>query len=357
MYTISGSGAYSIFPGPNYPLNPDAISSNVPPEQIAVGNFGNLDTNGNLVVVLPPRATLDVTPRVCGSASGGSGGGAPPANTGITSLAVTIEKDYWVSKTLANTPLDTSRTNLGVGEEVFFYWNPRQPAAQPTYSVSRGGSIRQFSSDGWTWQLTAPSNKATIVVTATFPKSKPYPNGATRTRAFNVFEPSGVDNGTVRIASTTGETIGTNVAGAWMRLDVPLSPTNVSFHRVMIWEEGKDASGVTGYFMDPSHPAISHIDHRANEWHQVDKDNYNLIDTGGGFDTCTLWGNSLVPPPWSTGSSTWDIPAKWKIEGGPTNSLNGWRQDFSLDANGTMTITKFGKSVMRTTNNVITPRL
>lgn len=63
----------------------------------------------------------------------------------------------------------------------------------------------------------------------------------------------------------------------------------------------------------------------------------------------------LLLPPWSAGSFIWDIPVKWKIGGGPTNSMNGWSQIFSIDANGTVAVEKFGKSVTRGTNGTVIP--
>jgi len=44
---------------------------------------------------------------------------------------------------------------------------------------------------------------------------------------------------------------------------------------------------------------------------------------------------------------------------GSANPMTGWHQDFSLDASGTLTITKFPqeRSVVRSTSNVISPKL
>jgi hypothetical protein len=39
----------------------------IPPEQISIGSFGNLDTNGNLYVVLPDNDPPTVTPKVAGN--------------------------------------------------------------------------------------------------------------------------------------------------------------------------------------------------------------------------------------------------------------------------------------------------
>ena len=39
----------------------------IPPEQISIGSYGHLDTNGNLYVVLPDNDPSDVTPRIAGT--------------------------------------------------------------------------------------------------------------------------------------------------------------------------------------------------------------------------------------------------------------------------------------------------
>jgi hypothetical protein len=337
LYTISGTGAYFIFPAPGYPFV-DPIWSNVPPEQIAVSSFGNLDTNGNLLVVLPPRATLDITPHACGGggSGGGGGGGAPPANTGTTSLGVTAQKDDWISETIATTPADISRTNLGVGEEVALHWSRPLPW-KPVYSISGGGSIRQWNLEGTVYHFFAPSNKATVTITATFSAT------AKKTKTFQIFEPTGVDHTTIR--GTDSYTSG--VSGAGMYVDVFIGPTNVSFYKTEMMEIGEDASDISGYFT--TRPPPSHKGNGADVPHGIGQD--NLV--GGGMDHCYL---SPLASPWTPGGSfTWHIPAVWRVVGdGRTNNLPWSDQLFSLDAIGTLTISKFGHSVTRTTTNGVT---
>jgi hypothetical protein len=208
--------------------------------------------------------------------------------------------------------------------------------------------LRVDSTDGYTWRFTAPSNAASVTLTATFP------SGATTQMVFTVVEPKGVTNAV--ITSTTGQYITPGVAGAWMRMNVMIGPTNVSFYRVQVLEEAKAATNVTSYFTNHwpgPHDSIA----GADEWHPVGYD--NLVHVGAGFDTCKYFGSANLPYPWTPGGEfTWPIPGKWRVPGGPTNNLLRWSdQTFSLAADGKMTITKFGKSVARTVNNEITPRL
>jgi hypothetical protein len=50
----------------SYTNTTDTVGIAIPPNQIALGNFGNLDTNGNLYVVLPDNDPDVITPRVPG---------------------------------------------------------------------------------------------------------------------------------------------------------------------------------------------------------------------------------------------------------------------------------------------------
>ena len=107
-----------------------------------------------------------------------------------------------------------------------------------------------------------------------------------------------------------------------------------------------DATDVTGYFTN--HWPASHSVSGANQPHPVGCD--NLV--GDGMDNANKWG---MPSPWTPGGSfRWPIPAVWWIGSGPSNSLPWSDQTFTLDASGTFTVSKFGHSVTRTTQDVIT---
>jgi hypothetical protein len=135
-----------------------------------------------------------------------------------------------------------------------------------------------------------------------------------------------------------------------MHLDpVVIAPVDVSFYNVRIMEVGEDASNVTGYFED--HPQLSHIGNGANKWLELDQANRWV---NGDEAALIDW-----PAPWNkVGSFTWNIPAKWKVVGFDfvtgEHDMTGWNQVFSIQVGGTITIQKFGRSVTRTTQNVIT---
>ena len=139
-------------------------------------------------------------------------------------------------------------------------------------------------------------------------------------------------------------------AGAEMALKVWTKPTDVSFYNVQIMEVGEDAT-VEGYFADTNkwttNPGQRLKHGTANFWFDLNPDNSS-------GDHC--WTEDVFSPAWLSGHYTWDIPARWHVKGdnSVTNSMTGWNQVHTIDANGTVTITKFGKTVSRTISNVIT---
>jgi hypothetical protein len=162
---------------------------------------------------------------------------------------------------------------------------------------------------------------------------------------FTVIAPTGYDHATI----TSTSTYGNNVPGAGMHLNVVIGPTNVSFYAVQILEVGEDASSVSGYFND--HPPPSHKNNGADVWQPIGQN--NLV--GNGFDNAFRYGLDVMPSPWSPGGGfTWHVPVLWEVGSGTTNSLTSWDQVFTLQADGTFTVSKFGHSVTRTIHNVIT---
>lgn len=298
------------------------------PQEIGVGALGHLDVNGMLFVMLADRTEVGVTPS------------ANPKKPDAGNVWVNGVKYALVSTCVATSPADRARTNIGVGEEVDLAFTPPLPT-NALWTVSGGNRYPVFANHT---RLTAPSNALPVTVTVSVGQ-------ATLTRTFKVSEPTGVDH--AKITSTTGQAIATNVAGAWMHMDVVIGPTNVSFYRIQIFEVGAEATSVIDYFTN--HWPIPHDTAAgANHWQPVGFDNR----IGNNFDNCSYFGVANLPAPWVPGGGfTWPIQAKWRIEGGQTNSLNWSDQVFSLDPNGTMTIQKFGNTVTRGTNNVIVPRL
>jgi hypothetical protein len=150
-------------------------------------------------------------------------------------------------------------------------------------------------------------------------------------------------------------------AGAGMHLVPYLSPTTVSFYRLECLEIGEDATDITRYFVNmPAEMLGHHAAQGADQWFGINDDN----SWKGGDDAGT-------PPeglaPWSPGgwlgggTFSWVIPGKWRIKGDSTTEHTGIHfsdQQFSMDAFGTMTVTKFSHKATRPVtveNSTVTP--
>ena len=248
--------------------------------------------------------------------------GSSFANAAFTVCQITNE-------CMAIVPDPQSRTIIGVGEQVNL-WLVNSPSGEYSWSAS-AGSLNPTT--GNSTMFTAPSNSATVIITLSY-------QGGECQKQFNVVEPTSINNAVIEstVDFQTGE------PGSEMHLSpVIMGPADVSFYRVQCMEIGDNAIDASGYFI--INPPPSHIGNGADVWFQLGQDNSwpNTWDWAG------FWG---FAPPWSDGGFSWPIPAVWKIDDGPTNSLTGWSQSCSIDDNGTVTVSKFNHSATRTTNNV-----
>jgi len=245
----------------------------------------------------------------------------------------TLYVAWMTSETVAQVPADRKRVKLGVGEEVLMKVRPAMEDATWTATL---GSFTEDSGSESLLRLTDSVGDLRAEVLYL---------GNTLTKNFTVFAPTGIASAS--IASTIDYPVGQASAGMHL-FPVIVAPVDVSFYNVRIMEVGENASNVTGYFLD--HPRLHHtIVEGADRWLALDQanrwsDEANLED----------W-----PAPWDkTGSFTWNIPAKWKVVGFDfvtgEHVMTGWNQVFSIQVGGTITIQKFGRSVTRTTQNVIT---
>ena len=235
---------------------------------------------------------------------------------------------------------DTTRTDLGVGEQVGLSFSPdlvTNTAWTCTWSTTVGSLSR--TSGNWT-ALTAPSNATSATVTATLGDEKVDVG-------FGVVEPSGVDHATV----VNCDNFLPGVSGAGMHLLVYLAPTNVSFYRVMCKEVPGDASEISGYYTNWSASNLGHTTNRgAGTWFDINCDNsWERSGPTRNWDHAG-WQNQLPPPQYSTGHFKWVIPGKWKIDGGPEHEIHFSDEEFWVDSAGTMTVKKFEKTQSRAIN-------
>lgn len=85
LWLITGSGSE------------DTTGNPIPYNQISIGNFGNLDTNGNLYVVLPDNDPDTITPHITGKNNYSFGANAKEYQVVITANGVTLDADNVVT--------------------------------------------------------------------------------------------------------------------------------------------------------------------------------------------------------------------------------------------------------------------
>ena len=244
----------------------------------------------------------------------------------------------------ALTDTNRERLTLGVGEQVSVYFDPELDMTYPEtpYWLAFGGSVSPDT--GSDVEFDAPINKASPTVRVII-------RDVQLEKDFSVMEPTGYDPAHTYIQYEATNNFGYGNSGAGMHINVTMAPTYVSFYQVSVFEVGANASSITGYYADTNHYTnppvnLAHDDaHGANEWYHLTPSNAwpagdNALE---GYDT----------PPWSVsgqysgGGYTWIIPALWEVGSGPTNSIAGWNQQFTLGGDGTMTIQKFNLTVTR----------
>ncbi len=122
--------------------------------------------------------------------------------------------------------------------------------------------------------------------------------------------------------------------GAGMELTITVLPTTVSFQALEVMEGTCNASAISGYFSSHA-PRPHNAAAGAGAWRQMGSKN-DLSDTADSFG----W-----PPPWSQGSYTWAIPARWRKKGDQTTTAFSATNDEVVtitDTDGTTIVTKLG---------------
>ena len=218
-----------------------------------------------------------------------------------------------------------------------------------TWVASSGGISTNNLSPGvcaFTAPSNAPPNGASVTVTAIC-------QGLQVPTTFTVFPPTGYDHAI--ITSTHTNYYGLFVGGAIMSMNVYIAPTSVSFYRVQIMEVPENAVTNTGYWAYGSYPnyfSTNDLRHlSAGAWAPPLGQDNSLPD---------ICGTPAYLGPWVGGGGfIWPIPAKWRVDGDTTtNDVSNWSdQIFSMDPNGTISITKFKQTVTRSTNNIVNPAL
>ena len=268
--------------------------------------------------------------------------------------ALVLRLDHKTAVTAAEDD-NPRRTKLGVAEDVSLFIEPKSEKGTWSYEAPDLASITM---EAQKIEIVAPYHAKG------WPVKFEHKSGQSGTITFNVVNPSGYH----AIPEAPPWYFGIGISGASLSFKTYLPPFDVSFTKVEIIEVCAISTDAVDYFADTDRfpdaesrwwthgPAQG-----AGSWKDVVAENF--ID----YDLLRM----SCPSPWhkssswydpfglftgySGGSLTWPIPAKWRVAGTvPDNPLHWSDQHFNLSGNGTLSITKFGYTVTRTTNDVIT---
>ena len=261
---------------------------------------------------------------------------------------VTVVAFAIVSETEAEWPENRARTNLGVGEVVNLSVLPS--AESVTWSCDNTKGI--IIGNGSSAVLNVRDVAGSFSVSATV-------EGLSLSKTFAIFAPESV----VRATVFSMPSIYNGLARACATINVVIGPTNVNFYNIYIMEGICQATGVTGWFAeypyrhpahDEQHGALVDV-HPALQCDGCGNIFRDTIDSGVQTPEGTAWS-----PYWYSGSMRWDIPPFWWLEHDDfgdkvTHEFSvPWTEAFHIDSQGTVSVSKFGLTVSRTTTNSIT---
>ena len=259
-------------------------------------------------------------------------GGEPVSKTASVT-SVRLE-----SNSTAQSPEFSTRHIYGSLEDLLITWYPIPVPI--TWSVSGGGNWKSIEVDRRT--LTMPPKSGSVTISASV-------GGATFQMPFNVVEPEAI------IATFMNPMAGNveNVAGdIGMELLFTLYPTNVSFANLRVREIPTQEGDHIGYFdlFGPTNWWYHTESNGAGNWINVLDNNVYAVDRAF-IPEC--------PPPWINGTLTWIIPNEWQaqsqypqVQG--TNVFFTCEQIFTINEEGTVSVSKLGHTITRMTNNVVT---
>ena len=261
----------------------------------------------------PPRSTPTPTPV-----------DTPPSSTPTPSPTPTPTPgcEKITTETVATAPPDRTRRTIGVGEQV-------------TLTVSAvGGAYWSVSGGGATYPLSGRSTVFTARGPGTSTVTAAIYNGNSCTATFTVIAPSHE----TAVKSGPDYTFPQGSQGAGMNLRITVHPTTVSFRNIEIREVPGPATRIWGYFTQFREYDLAH---RPVGWASILPGNVESAD-----DQCEL---SNAPKPWSDGGFEWQIPIEWRFTSSTQadGTLPNRVQTFTLQSDGTTTISKLGQTVTR----------
>jgi hypothetical protein len=213
-----------------------------------------------------------------------------------------------------------TRKIVGVKEKV------EMTSASPATWSARHGTV--VPTTGTTVIWTAPPTGVVTLIKAILA------SGKTCLRLMTVKAPNNLT-----MVKASEHTIPRGTAGACMVTDVTIHPRTVCLGATQWLEVPGPATNVDGYFKKFSRDTL---------FHNPNPDYVPFNDDNAGPTDHAAWHE--VPGPFSPGQFEWDIPNKYKVDGESDASGRPFTrtlQLFTMDATGTMTISKAGESVSR----------
>ena len=136
-------------------------------------------------------------------------------------------------------------------------------------------------------------------------------------------------------------TYAVGLSGAGMDLEITLLPSTVSFYQTEFLEIPGPASDISGYMVGlagPHNPSTT--------WFGFTFDNISVAQDNASTRT------SGFLPPWSDGAYQWVIPYHYRCVGSASSiHFTDVIQRFTINAAGTVTVTKGGATVTRLTTD------
>lgn len=244
-----------------------------------------------------------------------------------------------VSETFKSSPVDRTRTKVGVGEEVKITVTGN-PA---TWEISGGGSISPSTGTQSSVTFTADKVAGSATITATGSGC-----GCVNTITFTVVEPSDF---TMRRKGATLEHKNPRPDCGWTGL-VYVHPNDVNFYRVRIREMDSQAV-TTGSYNVPLLTGAYHGNYplpaRASSWFALTSHTEKRGSKGAledhiysGYPPSAATGNA---PPFNVGTMHFPMTWQWRVAGTTEkHNFPGFRQSHRINTAGSCRSSKAGNS-------------
>jgi hypothetical protein len=133
------------------------------------------------------------------------------------------------------------------------------------------------------------------------------------------------------------DTYAVGLSGAGMMLEITLLPSTVSFYNTEFLEIPGPASDISGYMTNKAGPHMP-----STTWFGFSEANICACQDHASTRV------SGFPPPWFDGAYQWVIPYHYRCVGSASSiKFTDVIQRFTIDAAGTVTVTKGGATVTR----------